>query len=77
MVRHLHVQIQLVVAPAQDWVAAYDTTSLTPDLIKVLDTDHASVLNVTAERTDGDWKVVLAHQPPDDEPLASFITESV
>ena len=75
-VKRLHAQVQLVVAPTPDWSTAYSATSLTPDLIKVLDTDFACVLNVTAERTDGDWQVVVAHQPPSDEPLANFVTDT-
>lgn len=74
--QQLHVQIQLVLAPTQDWEAAYSAASLTPDLIKVLDAEHASVLNVTAERTESGWKVILAHQPPNDEPLANFANET-
>jgi hypothetical protein len=76
LIKQLHVQVQLVLAPNQDWIEAYSATSLTPDLLKVLDAEHASVLNVAAERSDGEWKVILAHQPPHDEPLVNFAPES-
>ena len=68
----LHAQVQVVLAPTLEWSTAYSATSLTPDLIKVLDAGHASVLNVVAERTEGDWKVILAHLPPSDEPIPDF-----
>jgi hypothetical protein len=71
----LHAQVQVIIAPAPVWTAVYTSTSLSPDLIKVLDTDTATVLNVTAERRKGDWQIILAHLPPSDEPLASFAAE--
>ncbi|MCL5997176.1 MAG: hypothetical protein M1546_14135 [Chloroflexi bacterium] len=68
----LHTQIQIVVAPEQDWPAAYRPDSLTPDLMPVLDAGHATVLNVSAEREHGDWRIIRAYQPPSDEPITDF-----
>ncbi len=69
---HLHAHFQLVVAPEADWKDSYSEDSLTPDLLPVLDAGRAEVLSVTAEREYGDWHVILAHQPPSDEPLVDF-----
>jgi hypothetical protein len=68
----LHAHIQVILAPAQDWPAAYGQTSLAPDLMPVLDAGHATVLSVTAERDNGQWQNLKARQPPDDEPIDDF-----
>lgn len=70
--RLLHAHIQIILAPAQDWPESYRKTSLAPDLMPVLDASHAVVLSVTAERDNGNWRVVRAHQPPNDEPIGDF-----
>jgi hypothetical protein len=68
----LHAQIQLVLAPAEDWEASYRHDSLAPDLLPVLDAGRTAVLNVSAERNSGDWRILQAHQPPDDQPILDF-----
>ena len=68
----LHVQVQLVLAPEADWHDAYPKHSLAPDLMPVIDADHAKVLSVSAERDHGDWRILKAHQPPDDENIVDF-----
>jgi hypothetical protein len=68
----LHAQVQVVVAPPQDWPAAYRHDSLAPDLMPVLDAGHAAVLNVAAERDHDDWHIARALQPPSDEPITDF-----
>lgn len=66
----LRAHIQIVVAPADDWNAAYSDASLAPDLMPVIDAGHAVLLNLTAVRENGDWRVVRAYQPPDEENIA-------
>ncbi len=66
----LRAHIQLVVAPAEDWTAAYSEVSLAPDLMPVMDAGHATLLNVTAVRERGDWRIVRAYQPPSEENIA-------
>ena len=70
--KKLHAHFQVVLAPTQDWANAYSPTSLVPDLLPVLDAEHAHVLSVSAERDGGDWQIVLAHQPPSDDPIPDF-----
>lgn len=66
----LRAHIQMVVAPAEDWDAAYGAGSLAPDLMPVMDAGHAVLLNLTAVRENGDWRVVRAYQPPSEENIA-------
>ncbi|HEY3291219.1 MAG TPA: hypothetical protein VGK87_13910 [Anaerolineae bacterium] len=73
----MHVNLQIILAPAADWAEAYSTGSLAPDLLPVLDSGHAVVLRVDALREKNDWLVIQAHQPPDDEPLPGFIDQPV
>ncbi len=68
----LHAHFQLILAPDPDWAECYGQDSLAPDLMPVLDAGHATVLSVSAEREDGDWRVTQAHQPPNDAPLSGF-----
>jgi hypothetical protein len=68
----LHVQVQLVLAPEEDWHDAYPKSSLAPDMMPVIDAGHARILSVSAERDHGDWRILKAHQPPDDEPILDF-----
>ncbi len=66
----LRAHIQIVVAPADDWDAAYSEASLAPDLMPVIDAGRAILLNLTAVRENGDWHVVRAYQPPNDDNIA-------
>ncbi len=66
----LRAHIQIVVAPAADWEAAYGEASLAPDLMPVMDAGHAILLNLTAVRENGDWRIVRAYQPPDEHNIA-------
>ena len=63
----LHVQIQLVMAPDADWPEAYQQHSLAPDLLPVLDAGHTVALSISAERDHGEWRLIRAQQPPDDD----------
>jgi hypothetical protein len=69
----LHINLQVILAPNDDWPNAYSPTSLVPDLMPVLDAEHATVLSITAERDRGDWRVVQAHEPPSDERIDDFL----
>lgn len=66
----LRAHVQMVVAPAEDWDAAYSAASLAPDLMPVMDAGRAALLNLTAVRENGDWRVVRAYQPPSEENIA-------
>ena len=68
----LHVHIQVVIAPDADWREAYQQHSLAPDLMPVLDAGHAATLSLSAERDHGVWRVIRAHQPPDDDNIDDF-----
>jgi CTP:molybdopterin cytidylyltransferase MocA len=68
----MHIQVQVILAPAQDWREAYRQNSLTPDLLPVLDAGHASVLNLSAQRDHGRWHILQAHQPPNEQPIEDF-----
>jgi hypothetical protein len=65
----LHVQVQLILALEEDWHDAYPKNSLAPDLMPVIDAGHAKILSVSAERDHADWRILQAHQPPDDETI--------
>ncbi|MGQ9905106.1 MAG: hypothetical protein ACUVRU_12475 [Anaerolineae bacterium] len=67
----LRAHVQIVVAPSADWDAAYSETSLAPDLMPVIDAGRAVLLNLTAVRENGDWRVVRAYQPPSEENIAA------
>jgi hypothetical protein len=68
----LHAQVQLVLAPIPDWQQAYRSDSLVPDLLPVLDSEHAIILSIAAQRESGTWHIVDAHQPPSETPIADF-----
>ena len=68
----LHAHFQVILAPDADWAECYPEDSLAPDLMPVLDANHAIVLSISAEREQGDWHVSMAHQPPSDKPLTGF-----
>ena len=68
----LHAQVQIVLAPQQDWHDAYPKNSLAPDMMPVIDAGHAVILSISAERDHGDWHILKAHQPPSDETIADF-----
>ncbi|MCS7061225.1 MAG: hypothetical protein RMN25_08655 [Anaerolineae bacterium] len=67
----LRAHIQIVIAPAEDWNAAYSDASLAPDLMPVIDAGHATLLNLTAVREQGNWRVVRAYQPPSENNIAN------
>lgn len=73
----LRAHIQMVVAPADDWDAAYSDASLVPDLMPVIDAGRAILLNLTAVRENGVWRVVRAYQPPDEENIAHKFTLTI